>query len=208
MTRDKYLELFKKYVSNKIVIHEIELIPQVWSINGKILFTLKNPLKISYTKPVLVSIVQEKFLEFHAIIGTNFGDEYGDFEIIGQEIFIDEKLFKLINDALQKVQTLILGDIKVNVEHKSFEVELINNYEGVKFINNVSIIEGFFKDIEDGYLEVDVNYAKMAYNLTLKSSGRFDEHEKNYIELDGIFDDFPLFIDNDWQYFYFETNLI
>ena len=35
-----------------------------------------------------------------------------------------------------------------------------------------------------------------------------DEHEKNYIELDGIFDDFPLFIDNDWQYFYFETNLI
>ena len=206
MKREKYLELFRKFIKGEININGIILIPQLWNINNRIPFQVLNPDKISYTKPALIGHLQEIFNEFHSVIKHYFESEYGDFELSGNEMFINKDLFKQIQEKLNAITELNLGDVKLLVTHRKFEINIIGEGE-IEIINYVKPTSCEFKDVEDAYLEADVNYCVVGYRIMQKNS-RFDEHEFNYMSIDDLMDNYPNFIDGEWQLYYVKTKFI
>ena len=206
MTREKYLELFKKFTKGEININGIILIPQIWNIKGELVFLIKNPNKISYTKSGLIGYTQEIFLSFHSLIGFHFKSEYGDFELYGNEMFISLDLFEGISNKLKNISKLELDDIKLDVEHIKFKINIIDD-EAIEIVNYVKPTYCEIKDADGDYVETDVKYGLLGYNIRQKNS-RFDEHEFNYMSIDDLMDNYPNFVDTSWQAFYVNTKFI
>lgn len=206
MTREKYLELFRKYTKGEVKINGIVLTPQIWNINGELVFVIKNPNKVSYSKPALTGYLQEIFLDFHKMIGTHFKSEYGDFELYGPDLYVSKDLYNRLDSQFNDITKLNMGDVKLDVTHKRFDINIVDS-DMINIVNYVVPTNCEVLDVEDVYFECDVKYGVLSYELHTKNS-RFDEHEKNYMSLDNIIDEFPTFVDNDWQVFYTTTKFL
>jgi len=205
MTREKYLELFRKFTKGEININGVVLIPQLWNIREELVFTINNPDKISYTETALTGYLQEIFLSFHKLIGFHFKSEYGEIDLYGDEMFISIDLFKSIENKLKSVSELKLHDIKLDVTHIRFEINL--DGEAIEIINYVKPTYCEIKDVKDVYVETDVKYGVLGYSIMQKNS-RFDEHEFNYMSIDDLIDNYPNFIDSSWQLYYVKTKFV
>ena len=113
-------------------------------------FEMVNPMGLSYTKLALESLVDEEVESFSEILDTPY---YIRVDIINSEdLFLGDDLNETFSRILSNVKQLNtdvyeeeeLGEnvyASINIEHKRFDVELLESQNTVQVINRVKFLD-------------------------------------------------------------------
>jgi len=199
MKPERYFDLFKKYIKGSIDVFGIILIPESLSEDGVLNIRLENPQDLPYNRTALEGYVNEEFNNFNAFVGEFY--DLSNFKLFAEELYLSDEFLFDIQKTLSDIKVLKSpNNTRIVVNHKKFKVNKEghrNGIDGIHIINYVTM-----------NMKVKSDKEKLFYKYVKGFSGRFDEHEINYLSVDDVMDKYPTLIDNDYQYSYVTTELL
>jgi len=211
----KYIKLLDRTNPDGLDIMGIKLTPKSVSTEFRVTFNIENPNDLSYSLPAITELAYEEIMNFN---NFTLGLEIENVrpKIIGQEIYISNKLKTETKKVLETITTieiddfngnrLILMDISnINFKYSIFEIMITGRMEKELLLENyVKPIRAYDSETHD---EIDIDEAINVYNYNRRRSGRFHDSE-NYEKIDRLLDDHQTLVDSDWMVSFIVTEFV
>jgi hypothetical protein len=203
MNPERYLELYKKYINGKEDIFGIHLIPVDISDEYEIAYHMLNPKKISYSKMSIKGWITENRNQFNKALGL---DEHVMSYLDCKELYLNSDVVDKLTEYLTSVKSVRVGAWEIRVKHGYFTAG-IRKEDSFVVTNYVEPIRAYITTANAGRKETDLTTAIEHYKNWQKQS-KFDETDRSYPKFDGIINERPTLVDNDWMVQYIITDFI
>lgn len=203
MNPERYLELYKKYINGKEDVFGIYLIPVDISDEYEITYHMSNPKKISYSKSSIKGWVNENRHQFNRALGL---DENVMSYFDCKELYLNSDVVDKLTEYLTTVKSVRVGAWEIHFRHGYFTAG-IRKEDSFVVTNYVEPIRAYLNTANAGRKETDLTTAIEHYKNWQKQS-KFDETDRSYPKFDGIINERPALVDNEWMTQYIITDFI
>ena len=227
MENEQYIQIFNK-VNKRKNIHGInfELIrilsaKEANAVNEVLVFNIINNNDLSYTKITLEQLLLDQIEKFNRLFSLwTFCMTENVMILDAKEIHIGsgDNLKTEITNTLKKTKELKSGfytdsetgekvyDL-VHIKPKRWGVDIEGDF--IQIINYVEPIDMYQVKKNDNEIVGKLNIKdELPWSYSESFNGSYDEHELNYLEMDDVFENYPLVMDGEWQACYVVTEFI